>query len=82
MKKLALYYFDECPYCQLVLNAISELGLKSQIELKNTRHEPSNREKLMRDTGRSQVPCLYIDEVPMFESREIVQWLKIYAKGL
>ncbi len=80
MKQLALYYFDECPYCQLVLNSLDQLGLKSQVTLKNTRRDPSNREKLMKDTGRSTVPCLYINGIPMFESRDIVRWLTEYSQ--
>ena len=81
MKKLELYYFDECPYCQLVLGALDELGMRDQVVMKNTRRDPANREKLLKDTGRGTVPCLYIDGVPMHESRDIVRWLKEYARG-
>ncbi len=82
MKKLELYYFDECPYCQLVLRTIADLGLKDKVVLKNIRKETANREKLMKDTGRSTVPCLYIEGVPMFESKDIARWLTDNAKGL
>ena len=81
MKKLELYYFDECPYCQLVLEAIERLKLTRQVAMKNTRREPGFREKLMKDTGRTTVPCLYIDGKPMFESRDIVRWLTDYAQS-
>jgi len=33
-------------------------------------------EKLKKDTGRTTVPCLYIDNNPMFESYDIMEWLK------
>lgn len=79
MKKLELYYYDECPYCQIVLEALDESGVKA--EMKNTRKDPKNREKLMTDTGRGTVPCLYIDGKPMHESRDIARWLHEYAKN-
>lgn len=72
--KLELYYYEECPYCQRVLRTISEL--KVQIELKNTRLNSEYREFHLKTTGMTQVPCLYIDGKPMFESLDIMNWLK------
>ena len=80
-KKLELYYFDQCPYCQIVLSAIKETGLESKVTLLNTLKVPKNKEKLVQDTGRGTVPCLYIDGKPMFESLDIANWLREYAKG-
>lgn len=80
MKKLELYYFPSCPYCQIVLSAIRETGLKDQVVLKNIHADPADREKLIKDTGRGTVPCLYIDGKPMHESAEIAAWLHSYAK--
>lgn len=80
-KKLELYYYDQCPYCQIVLSAIKETGLESKVTLLNTLKEPRNKEKLVKDTGRGTVPCLYIDGKPMHESRDIANWLREYAKG-
>jgi glutaredoxin len=71
---LALYYFESCPYCQLVLRAIQKLSLK--VELKNIHEGQVNLQKLLKDTGRKTVPCLYIDGKPMHESAEIVAWLE------
>ena len=82
MKKLELYYFDECPYCQMVLGTIDQLKLGEKIVMKNTRQDPKNREKLVQDTGRGTVPCLYIDGVPMHESRDIANWLRANASQL
>jgi glutaredoxin len=82
MKKLELYYFPECPYCQIVLSALKETGLEPKISFHNTRENPADRQKLINDTGRSQVPCLYIDGQPMHESRDIANWLKNYAKEI
>lgn len=72
--KLELYYFEECPYCLKVLRTISDL--KIEVELKNTRLEQKHREFHLKTTGKTQVPCLYIDGKPMFESLDIINWLK------
>lgn len=82
MKKLELYFFPECPYCQIVLEAIEETNLKDQISYYNTRQDPARREQLIKDTGRSTVPCLYIDGKPMHESRDIANWIRQYAKEI
>jgi glutaredoxin len=81
-KKLELYYFEQCPYCQIVLSAIKTNGLNDKVHYFDTRKESKHREKLISDTGRSTVPCLYIDGKPMHESRDIADWLKKYADEL
>lgn len=80
-KKLELYYFEQCPYCQIVLSALKETGLESKVTFFDTHKEPKYKEKLIKDTGRGTVPCLYIDGRPMHESRDIANWLREYAKG-
>ena len=81
-KKLELYYFDECPYCQIVLSALKETELDKKVKFFNTRKDPLHREKLIKDTGRATVPCLYIDNKPMHESRDIAHWLHQYSREL
>lgn len=73
--KLELYYFPGCPYCYKVLSKIKELKLES-ISYKNIMEDSQAMEKLIGDTGRRTVPCLYIDNSPMHESSDIVQWLE------
>ena len=80
--KLELYYYDECPYCQIVLQALHETKLTDKVVMKNTRKDPKNREQLVADTGRGTVPCLYIDGEPMHESRDIAAWLRSNAKSI
>lgn len=77
---LALYYYYTCPYCQLVLSAIDELSL--EVELRDIQANKEHLEKLISDTGRRTVPCLYIDGKPMHESAEIVKWLRANASKL
>lgn len=71
---LELFYFDLCPYCQLVLSKIKALKIKN-VTLSNIQKNPSKLKQLLKDTGRKTVPCLYIDGVPMHESSHIVDWL-------
>lgn len=82
MKKLELYYYPECPYCQIVMNALEETKLKDKVSYYNIRQDSSRRDKLVNDTGRGTVPCLYIDGKPMHESRDIANWLHQYAKEI
>ena len=72
-KKLELYYFPACPYCHKVLDAADNLKIK--LNLLNIREDSGALEKLVGDTGRKTVPCLYIDDKPMHESDDIVKWL-------
>lgn len=60
----------------MVLRKIKTLNLTSKIELKNTLEKPDNRIFHQQKTGRTTVPCLYIDGAPLFESRDICQWLE------
>ena len=82
MKKLELYYFPACPYCQIVLTAIKEAKLEAKVTLFDIHKDASKKQKLLEDTGRGTVPCLYIDGKPMHESRDIAIWLKKYAQEL
>lgn len=82
MKKLELYFFPECPYCQIVESALKETGLNKFVTYLDTRKDPKNRENLVKMTGRGTVPCLVIDGKPMHESRDIATWLHQYAKEI
>lgn len=74
--KLELYYFEMCPYCQIVLRKIDQLGIRDQIEYKDTMSDPQNAKFHFEKTGVRTVPCLYIDGRPMFESMDIARWLE------
>ena len=71
---LVLFKFDSCPYCRRVARVISELQL--DIPTRDTRQERTARSELFGETGRTQVPCLFIDGEPMFESEDIIVWLR------
>ena len=73
-KQLDLYYYPECPYCQRVLRAIRENGWKG-ITLENILADDEADATLVRVGGKHQVPCLFIDGDPMYESLDIIDWL-------
>lgn len=78
--KLELFYFDACPYCQIVLQAVEQLSIK--VELLDIFSSEEYLSRLISDTGRRTVPCLYIDNKPMHESADIVRWLKTNKDSL
>lgn len=71
---LVLYYKPNCPFCQKVLNFLEENNL--DVPLKNVDEDPKAREELLHLGGKTQVPCLFIDGKPLFESGDIIDWLK------
>ena len=58
--KLALYYYETCPFCIRVLRTIERLRLK--VEKRNIRRVPAYREQLIQGSGSSMVPCLLIQK--------------------
>ena len=77
---LELFYFEACPFCQIVLKEIDRLNVK--VDYKNIFEDQASADRLIRDTGRKTTPCLYIDNRPMFESNDIVEWLEKNAETL
>lgn len=77
--RLALYYFDGCPFCVRVQRAIDVLGL--EVELRNIYTDPSHLAELREVRGRTTVPVLRIrssdgEERWMPESADIVRYLQ------
>lgn len=72
--KLEYFYFDSCPFCQMVDRVIKELGVK--VEYKNIQENQEHLDRLVQDTGRRTVPCLFIDGKPKHESADIIEWLR------
>jgi glutaredoxin 3 len=82
MKKLELYFFPQCPYCQIVESALRVTGLEKYVTYYDIQDTPQYREKLIKLTGRATVPCLFIDDKPMHESKDIASWLHQYAQDI
>jgi glutaredoxin len=81
--KLALYYFDGCPFCDMVRRAIDLLDI--DVELRNIMQVPQHRDDLIEARRRATVPVLKIaspdgEDRWMPESQDIVSYLqKMYA---
>lgn len=70
---LELFKFDSCPFCQRVLRKIQELGVEG-IRMRDTQAEPGANAELIERGGKRQVPCLFIDGKPLYESGDINAW--------
>lgn len=75
MTHLRLLYFPSCPFCRRVLDFIEAQG-RQDVDLVNIRTDPGAEEYLVEKTGKTQVPCLFIDDEPMLESKDIINYLK------
>lgn len=76
---MALYQFQQCPFCVKTRRQIRRLGLN--IEKRDARNDPKWNHELINEGGRYQVPCLKIVEADgsvewMYESSEINQYLE------
>jgi len=78
-KRLILYHFESCPFCAKVRNFISANHLT--IEMRDTRLNPEYRDELIKLGGKSQVPCLSIDGKALYESSDIITFLKAQQNG-
>ena len=55
---------------------IDELKIEDKITRRHTGFGTEWRKDLRERTGSTQVPCLFINGKPMFESMDIIAWLK------
>ncbi len=74
--KLELFKRDTCPYCVKVQMLIEELGVEDQIEQLDITRDADARRRLVEVGGKQQVPCLFIDGEPLYESRDIMNWIE------
>lgn len=74
--ELILYGRPSCPYCARVDRVIKELNIEDKITRRHTGIGTEWRADLRKRTGSTQVPCLFIDGEPMFESLDIIAWMK------
>lgn len=75
--KLELFKRDSCPYCVKVQMFIEELGVEDQIEQLDISKDAAARKRLVKVGGKQQVPCLFIDGKPLYESSDIINWIDI-----
>ncbi len=73
--KLELFKKDTCPYCRRVMDYIASAG-RTDIEYQDIIESAEAVERLVTVGGKKQVPCLFIDGKPMYESLDIIKWLE------
>ncbi|GAB6145780.1 glutaredoxin family protein [Desulfocicer niacini] len=74
MAELKLYMTSTCPYCKKVLNFMKQNNIS--IPLADRDFSPENLQALLDIGGKAQVPCLIIDGTALYESDDIIEWLK------
>ncbi|MCH9812294.1 family 1 glycosylhydrolase [bacterium] len=74
-KELVLYVKESCSYCQKVMKYLEASGTK--VVIKDASLE-KNRAYLLEHGKKTQVPCLFIGEKPMYESDDIISFFKAH----
>ena len=70
---LKLYVKTGCPYCAAVITKLNELSVS--FEERNIA-DPEVAKELIARGGKRQVPYLVDEDVRMYESADIVQYLQ------
>lgn len=71
-----LFVMPGCPYCQKVLAYLTRVGLDDgRVAVEDITSDPAARDELVRVGGKGQVPCLFVDGEPMYESDDIIAYL-------
>ena len=76
---LELFKKDSCPYCQRVMRYIDSAGRKDVV-YRDILESAANAKRLVEVGGKRQVPCLFIDGSPLYESLDIIDWLKAHPQ--
>jgi glutathione S-transferase len=72
---LELYFYNQCGFCQSVLNCMINLGIEDKITKKNIRENPEYEKELIALAGAKTVPVLVVDGKPLPGSEEINRYL-------
>lgn len=72
--ELALYVMTSCPYCIKVKRFLADNGVT--IPERNISTDPDAEQTLIAIGGKRQVPCLFIDGAPLYESGDIIAWVQ------
>jgi len=75
---IQLYMRDGCPFCQKVLLAAQEIGLKENQDFKTIDAAPGTpgRDVVLSVGGKGMVPFLVDGDKAMYESGDIIVYLK------
>ncbi|MDY4042040.1 MAG: glutaredoxin [Collinsella sp.] len=73
-ESLVLYFRPFCPYCNKVLAYMKDNNI--EIPTRNIAADADAAAELERVGGKTQVPCLFIDGKPLYESDDIIAHLE------
>lgn len=76
MQKLKLYIMKACPFCKKVMRFMEKNNVEG-VEIVDIDSDPRHKEDLVKIGGVNQVPMLLIDDNPMYESEDIIQWMRV-----
>ena len=71
---LELYKMNSCPFCQRVMRHIASTG-RADVAYRDIIESREAERRLIEVGGKRQVPCLFIDGKPLYESLDIIRWL-------
>ncbi len=77
---VVLYSSKRCPYCkdvQLYLDSVHKKVSTLYID-----DNPELKAELKAKGGKVQVPCLMIDDYPLYGSQDIIKWMKTHPERL
>lgn len=74
MKDYILYVGTICPFCKKVENFLNEENI--ELEIINIEKDRNAMQKLIEEGGKRQVPCLFHDGKYLYESDDIIEFLK------
>jgi glutaredoxin len=79
---IQLYNKESCPYCQKVIRAFGSLGLVEgkDFEIISAETNSPGREKVIQMGGKSQVPFLVHGDTKMYESDDIINYVRNWKK--
>ena len=69
---VVLYHDIPCPYCKRVRDFLDSRHIS--IPMKDIMADPAYWQELLDIGGKGQVPCLFIDGKPLYESADIIEW--------
>lgn len=72
--ELVLYVMTGCPYCIKVKRLLADSG--ATIPERNISTDTEAEQTLIAVGGKRQVPCLFIDGKPLYESSDIIAWVQ------
>ena len=71
-----LYALTTCPFCQKVIGFMKKNDIEDKIEICYIDEEPAYKEELVEGGGQKQVPCLHYGDTWLYESDDIIDYLK------